>query len=92
MSPDRNLVRALFADLEVADQRMIEQTASGYVVLVTDTESGKVVFVKGVYETAEAALIDATLMDGDPHGGLHPKDGSQGWSHIVVPLYAKEAN
>lgn len=92
-APNRDALADLLATIEEHSARVIDREASGYVVVVIDTEPDPelVVSVYGPCALPETALILAGKFDADPHSGAHPADGSPGWKHVVVPLYPPDS-
>lgn len=92
MSDDRPQLDALgeiIARMEIATHRAHELEASGWVVVVTDLHGEPTIgSAYGPFPTAEEALVVAGEFDACPHTGAHPADGSAGWRHDVVPLFA----
>jgi hypothetical protein len=80
-------VREFMAEIAVAIDRAERAEASGFVVLVIDTEGDSLREVVGPFSTPEDALLEAGRLDADPHRGTRPADGEPGWRHVVLPLY-----
>lgn len=85
MRPRPELIRDLMADLEIGHQRAREQSASGWVYVTVDQDSGTHVHVVGPFPTPEAALIAAqeqALED------AHFNPDEPLWDHHVLPLFS----
>lgn len=87
--PPMDALGEVLAKVALEVQRANEAEASGWLVVVTDLHDEPTIgSAYGPFETAEQALIVAGEFDACPHTGTHPADGSAGWRHDVVPLFA----
>lgn len=89
MSVDPGAVREIFANMRVMSDRADRAEAAGWVVLVTDLESGKPVMTVGDFDTPEQALVYAGDRERDPHVGT-VVDGEPGWGYKVLPRFEPE--
>jgi len=77
----------LVAEVAVGIEQAQVREASGWVVLVTDLESGKHNAVYGDFDSPEQALTWAAEHDADPNGGRVVEGDQPGWSHTVLPRF-----
>jgi len=80
----RQAARELVAEAAMQSAITEAAEASGWVVVSTDLETGRL-HLTGPHETAEAALFAAAAEHEQVNRGLGP--GEKGWSHTVWPLF-----
>jgi hypothetical protein len=78
----------LLADIEVRMHRDHERDAEGWLVVTVDDEFSSVVHATGVFETAEAALVESGRRYAADRE--HAQEGEPGWTHAVVPLFRSD--